>query len=154
MDTTVLIIAIFIGIAVYLAIYIPYIYTLQNALLAVSPHNRKMEPKQTWLFLIPLFQIFWMILKNPAISESLKAEYEERGQPQEGDYGRLFGLLFPALNIIGLLPTIGDYTSLPTLLFFILFWVKISSLKNKLNTIPVSTESAGFRNNTSDLLDN
>lgn len=121
---------------IILVIYILYLLTLQNALKRVSVGNRTISPGNVWLMLIPIFNIIYAFILYPKISESLKNEFESRNNPQSGDYAKTLGIVNAAggpVNIIfQFIPFLGIFTSLAIFVIWIVYWVKISGLKNQL----------------------
>ncbi|GAB5418818.1 MAG: hypothetical protein Crog4KO_02020 [Crocinitomicaceae bacterium] len=126
-----------------------YLLALQNALKQVSPGNRTIPPENVWLMFIPLFNIIYGFIMYPKISESLKAEFESRGNPQQGDYLKGLGIAMPILSIVGIIPYIGTLTGIANLIIFIVYWVKIAEFTNKLK----STPSGAVAGSSDDLLD-
>ena len=81
-------------ILVGLVIYILVLVAMSKCLGAVSPRNRRMEPGQAWLNLIPFFNLVWLILSVLRIAESLEDEFEDRRLRGDGDYGKTIGIVF------------------------------------------------------------
>lgn len=133
----------FIAFVIYLAIYIPYLLTLQRALEAVSPDLRRMPPGQVWLMLIPLFSVIWIFMIAAAIADSFDQEYRRRGIMTEHprptyNVGLTYGImaLASAPGIFITNPGIKLFFSLFSLAGFILwivYWVQVAEHKNKLN---------------------
>jgi len=70
----------------------------------ISPENRRMEPAQVWLNLIPVFNIVWTSITVDRVAESLHNEYVSRGLDQAHDsYGRTIGLTLLILMASGFL---------------------------------------------------
>lgn len=108
-----------------IAIHIMFLLNLSRCLAQCSPRNRTMEPGQVWLNLIPLFGIVWMFITFIRISESLQNEYRSRGlRSDDPEFGKMTGILYMVLSLVGCGP-IG-------LIFFIMYWMKISSYKKTL----------------------
>ena len=78
-----------------------------DAAKAAAPEHRTMKPGLVWLMLIPLFNVFWQFKALPAVSNSLKATLDAKGQAG-GDAGRLVGLLFAWIAAVHL-PHDGCY---------------------------------------------
>lgn len=116
-------VAIVIGIIVGLIIQILFLLSLSRCLTAVSPRNRKMEPGQVWLNLIPLFNYVWLILTILRIAESLQNEYESRGLRGDGDYGKMMGIMYYVSMFV--CPCV-------TLILLIIYWVKIAGYTKEL----------------------
>ena len=91
--------------AIVIAIF--YLKNLQDMLKECSSRNQQVPPGNVWLMLIPFFNIVYPFILYPKISESLKKEFEERGNPQQGDYLKSIGLTMAILNICAVLPVVG-----------------------------------------------
>ena len=84
-----------------------YFIVKLQALSAVAPHNRAMEPAMIFLIFIPIFGLIWYFIVVTRISESLEREYRERRLPIDGDFGRMLGIVAGALNLTCVLAPIG-----------------------------------------------
>jgi len=122
------------GIAVVIGVF--YCLTLQNALKAVSPVNRKMEPGQVWLLLIPFFGLIWHFFVVSRVSESIGDEYKSRGVPEDPKPAYGLGLAFCITSCCTWIPVLGGIASIGGLICFIIYWVKINDHKNKLMQLP------------------
>jgi hypothetical protein len=91
-----------------------------------------MEPGQVWLQLIPLFGLFWQFVVVNRIAESLRKEYRSRGWRKSGDFGQGLGTIECVLTVLSLVPFINYLTSLPALICFIIYWVKIAGFSKEL----------------------
>ncbi len=90
-----------------------------------------MVPGQVWLSLIPLFGIVWQFIIVTRISESLRAEFDERqiSVPEEKPgYG--LGIAYCVLYCCSIIPILGGLASLGGLVVWIIYWVKINEYKN------------------------
>ena len=79
------ILAIVIGLAIGLTIAILYLLNIQDALKEVAQENIQVPPVNTWLLLIPLFNIVYAFIFYPKMAESFKREFESRGLPKDGE---------------------------------------------------------------------
>lgn len=146
----------FLGIVVLamITVWILYLLTLQNALAAVSPQNRKMAPGMVWLIvafallgMIPLIGIvfsiagvvfFFFVVKN--IAESLEAEYLSRGMntvPKPTyNIGMAYFAISLVMTVINLIkvsiPILGFLLAVGVLVCWIVYWVQVSQNKNRL----------------------
>ena len=70
------------------------IFLVVRAAKAAAPEHQTMKPGLCWLLLIPIFNIYWNFKALPAVSNSLKATLEDKGQACEeiGNVGRFEGL--------------------------------------------------------------
>jgi len=67
-------------IVAFVLFLVPMIFFLlaqQNILRAVSAHNRKMQPGEVWLQLIPLFGLVWKFIVVTRISQSIRSEIND-----------------------------------------------------------------------------
>ena len=97
--------------------------SLSKCLHQVAPRNRRIEPGQVWLNLIPLFNIVWIILTILRTAESLQNEYEDRGLRGDGDYGKTSGLIYYVGSLVcGPVGLVG----------FIMYWMKIAGYTREL----------------------
>lgn len=109
-----------------------YILSLQKALAAVSPENRKLEPGLAWLLLIPVFNIIWNFFIVDAIGVSFERGFQKYGiyhsKKQTYDLGLTMSILcccywIPLLNILAIL---GSFV------IWIIYWIKVVQYKNEL----------------------
>lgn len=123
----------------FIVLYVFYLKNLQDLLKEVSDHNRQVPAVNVWLMFIPLFNIVYPFILYPKISESVRLEFEERGEYQDGDYGKGLGITLGALGAVGILPIpqmIKSLIGLGNLVILIVFWVKMAEFKNRLRSIP------------------
>jgi ABC-type dipeptide/oligopeptide/nickel transport system permease subunit len=81
-----------------------FLAALGRALRRVAPENRRMEPVQVWLNLIPVFNFVWSTVTVERVAESLRNEFRERGMDGPNErYGRRTGLALLVLLVIGVL---------------------------------------------------
>jgi len=110
-----------------------YLLTLQNTLHEVQHENRKMQPGQVWLTLIPLFGIVWQFIVVNSIADSLKKEFQLRNiNVEEERPGIGVGLAFCILACCSIIPVLGVLTSVAAFICWIIYWVKISNYKAEL----------------------
>ena len=111
------------GIAVFV------LYLLYDALRAIPPEYRSMEPGQVWLMLIPLFNLVWVFFVTQRIPESYQRFFNSRGRYDVGDAGKSLGLWYAICTVCSIIPCLGFFTALAGLVLLILFLVKITGLK-------------------------
>jgi hypothetical protein len=130
-------------IALAIFVLVMYLLTLQNVLKEVSENNRLVPAANVWLMLIPIFSTFYVFYLYPRISDSAKAEFEERGADNGTDYARslgiavaIIGLVSSILSYIKIAPSLSGLLSLTNLVLFIIFWSKMANIKTKLKNTP------------------
>lgn len=110
-----------------------YLVSLQSTLNEVSIKNRRMQPGQVWLSLIPLFGLVWQFIMVSRIADSLRAEFDERQiQIAELRPGYSVGLAYCVLFTCSIIPVLGFLTSIAGLICWIIYWVKTSDFRQKL----------------------
>jgi hypothetical protein len=112
-----------VAIAIGIGIQILFLLTMSKCLKQISSRNRKMEPGQVWLCLIPIFGYVWSFIMVLRVAESLQYEFEDRGLRGDGDYGKTIGLVY----------LIGSLVCGPVgLVCWIMYWLKISGYTKQL----------------------
>ena len=108
--------------------YVLFLITLQNTLKAISPENRKMPPGNVWLMFIPLFNIVWLFIMIGYIADSIKAECNRLNIPSNENRPTYnLGLGYAICSIAG---SLLSFIHIGTLIFWIMYWVKVNEYKN------------------------
>lgn len=138
--------------AVAILIAVLYLKNLQDTLLECAPKNRLVPAVNVWLMFIPLFNLIYPFILYPKISGTLKLEFADRNAVQQGDYGKGIGTAMAVLGLCGMIPVIGGFIGIASLVLFIIFWSKMAGFKNLLQRLPKTNEmNSGMA--SSDLLD-
>lgn len=135
---------------VTLVVYILFLVTQQNLLKAIKPHNRKISPGEVWLQLIPLFNFVWIFIVVTRIADSIKQEFRDRqenaflGLPNPEIVEEInkrptydIGIAYAILTVCSIIPLLGTLASIAALICWIIYWVKLSEYKNKLEQLDV-----------------
>jgi hypothetical protein len=110
-----------------------FLITLQNTFKEVKIENRRMQPGEVWLMLIPLFGLVWQFIIVNRLADSLKLEFTQRSiDINEFRPGYSIGLAYCVLFCCSIIPFLGFFTSIAGFICWIIYWVKISDFKNKL----------------------
>jgi hypothetical protein len=113
-----------------------FLLNLQTTLNRVNDRNRAMPAGQVWLNFIPVFNLGWFIYTVTKVRDSARDEYQSRGWAPDGDFGYNVGLTTGILAIasffIGWVPVLGWGIGLALLVCWIIYWLKMSDLKNRL----------------------
>jgi hypothetical protein len=129
----IVVIAVLLVVAASIILAVLYLMTLSNTLKAVSEENQKMKPGAVWMMLIPGFGLVWQFMVVKALSESLKAEYQKRGLPDDGNnYAHGTGITSAILNCCSMIPYLGALVAIVGIVFWIIYWSKMVSYKNTL----------------------
>jgi hypothetical protein len=128
---------------VFLLPWFFFLLNLQNLLNEVSPANRRMSPSLVWLNFIPVFHLGWFVYTVIKVRDSVSAEFQSRGWFIDGDLGYNVGLtagiLWIAAFFIGWIPFIGWVLPLAGVICWIIYWLKSSDLKHRLEGPPIWT---------------
>ncbi|NVJ49724.1 MAG: hypothetical protein HWE13_09175 [Gammaproteobacteria bacterium] len=116
----------FIIIAVIIAIFCLFLYSLHKALDNAGAENRDMSPGLVWLNLIPIFNWGWMIYTVIKVAEAISKKHAAHGVADPGNGGKTIGLVYSISILCGLIPVLGLIAPLVTLITWIIYWVKIS----------------------------
>ena len=139
---------------VFLGLFIiPVIFFLivqQNTLKTIKQHNRKMQPGEVWLQLIPIFNIIWQFVVITRISDSIKNEINDRNANSflgiadpafANDINKRptynIGLAFCILGCSSIIPSLGGYASIASLICWVFYWIQLTGYKNKFTSNPV-----------------
>ena len=107
-----------------------YLITLQKTINEISPENRKMEPNQVWLYLVPIFGLIWQFIMVDNIGISLQAEFQKRNiTVKEEKPGYRVGMIYCILFCCTIIPVVGIFAGLVGFIFWIIYWVKINNFK-------------------------
>ena len=118
-----------------LLIWVFYANTFRKTLLLVAPENRLMTPNQAWLIAVPLFNIYWNFVVTSRLADSLTNEFYDRKIAEEENPGKANGMLYAWLFLasnIPLPPFILITIGLLSMVYFIVYWVKVNNFKNLL----------------------
>jgi hypothetical protein len=106
--------------------------TLQKALQRCALEHRSVDPSMVWLMLIPLFNLVWQFIIVSHLSTSLGNEFRSRNIQKEPEPGKTIGLAFCILAVGNIIPLLGFFTVIPSIICWILYWIKISSYSSEL----------------------
>jgi zinc-ribbon domain len=133
-------IAVVIMLGVLLLPWFFFLLNLQALLNNVAPPNRRMPPGHVWLNFIPVFNLGWFIYTVIKVKDSVGAEFRTRSWFVDGDLGYNVGLtagiLWVASFVIGWIPFIGWVLPLAAVICWIVYWLKMADLKNRLEARP------------------
>ena len=132
-------------IPVFVLLLLPFIFFLiaqQNTLKNIQLQHRKMNPGEVWLQLIPIFGLVWQFIVVTRISESIRRElstntfsFENNAAYDDFDSPKptySMGIAYCVLFCCSIIPLIGAIIALAGLVCWIIYWVQLSEMKNKL----------------------
>lgn len=142
-------------IVVFILFLIPLVFfllTQQRTLKLIQPQNRNMAPGQVWLQLIPVFGVIWQFFVVSRIADSIQREMssgatfsfeDATAAPVSDDQKPTYsiGIAFCILFCTGLIPMLGLLTQLAGIVCWIIYWVKLSDCKKRLEQLQYSRSS-------------
>ena len=115
-----------------LSLVIIPIVVIQNTLKEISYYNRKMQPGQVWLMLIPIFGLIWAFVIVNRVADSIKAEFASKNiKINEERPGFNIGLAACILYCCSIIPILR-FLALVGFVCWIIYLVKINNYKIKL----------------------
>jgi len=115
-----------------------FFMSMQNALERCSPESRTMSPSQVWPGLIPLFNFVWQFIVVVRIASSLRNEFLRRQLPlTEAEPGQTLGITSASSHLVCWIPVISWITAVPSLICWIVYWVKITNYSRQLAGPPI-----------------
>ena len=121
-----------IGFVVVFCAFVSFLAAVSRAVSRVTPENRRIEPGQVWLNLIPGFGLVWLPITVDRVADSLKAEYIDRGlHDRRASYGRTTGLTALTLGLVTVLlagagTPLGVVCVFGTLAAGVSYWAQVS----------------------------
>jgi len=115
-----------------------FLLTLQRALSKCSPANRTMSPGLVWLQIIPFFGFIWQFFVVFAVANSLGNEFAARRIPEEPKPGQSLGLAMCITRVCTVIPFLGIFAAIASLVLWIIYWVKIAGFSRKLDYLPAA----------------
>ncbi len=121
-----------IGLAVGLVISAVICYLLYSCFERIPPGHRQMESWQTFLLMIPCFNIVWNFFVFPKLAKSYQSYFAEQGRADVGDCGEQIGFWCAICYVACLVPMLNYIASPATLVLLIIFLVKVLTLKGQI----------------------
>jgi hypothetical protein len=115
-----------------------FLLTLQKVLSKCSPRNRTMSPGLVWLQIIPFFGFIWQFFVVFAVANSLDNEFAARRTPEEPKPGQSLGLAMCITRVCTVIPFLGIFAGLASVVLWIVYWVKIAGFSRKLDFAPAA----------------
>lgn len=109
-----------------------HLINLSDTLKEVDYSRRKVPASNVWLMFIPIFNLIYPFILYPKISESLIAEFDNRGLPRDGDFGKSLGITMGVLSLVSIIPFIGYLSLIGYIVILIIYWQKMSRYKQLL----------------------
>jgi len=114
-----------------------FLLNLNGLLERVREEHRAMPPSYVWLNFIPVFCLGWFLYTVVKVRDSVRAQYDARGWRPEGDFGYNVGIAAGVLWIASVffwwIPFIGWLLGIGWLVCWIIYWLKTSDLKKRLD---------------------
>lgn len=126
---------------VAIVIHVLFLISLSSGFKVVHEDRRKMAPAMVWLNLIPLVNLVWVFFTASRLGDSLYAEAKARGLEEKGDGTKSLGLAYAILLVSSIIPYVGLLTSIPLLVVWIIYWVKVVSYRDRIKANPMPSSN-------------
>ena len=125
--------------------WVAFLAAADRVMKRVEPENRRIDPGQVWLNLIPIFNLLWIVVMIERVGESIRNEYIVRGRHKVSEsYGKTAGLAFVVLSWVGIgIPMVaGSLNAVPcsivfwffSFIYWVVYWTQISNYARKLRS--------------------
>jgi hypothetical protein len=126
-----------------LTVFLLFLSTISRTVSRVRRANRRIEPPQVWLNLLPFFNLVWLPITVDRVAASIKAECEDRGLDEPGEsYSRMTGLTWLSLSVF-MLPAVVVSRDLDppccalvfvplVMIFWVVYWVQLADYARRL----------------------
>ncbi|HEX4611896.1 MAG TPA: hypothetical protein VH092_27115 [Urbifossiella sp.] len=123
-------------------LWVGLLAALSRLLGRVAPENRRMEPGEVWVNLIPVVNLVWAVVTVERVGESVRAELKARGLAKKRDaYGKTAGIIALVLiAVVLLLPPAGVVTLPFALIYAVGYWVQMNGYARRMREEPVAPE--------------
>ena len=112
-------------ILLFLLPYFFFLIHLSKLFNKCNAENRKMDGGLVWLLLIPVFNIGWLFYVIFNVRDTLKSEFNSRQiETDDLEFGFSVGLAYGIPSACCIIPFLGVFCSIPTLVLWIVYWVK------------------------------
>ena len=129
--------ACFLGLIAFI-LWVGLLAAITRVLGRVGPENRRMEPGEVWVNLIPVVNLVWAVVTVERVGESIRAELAARGRVKKKDaFGKTSGTI--GLVLVGtviLLPPVGVVTLPFAFLYGIVYWVQLNGYASRMREAP------------------
>ena len=115
-----------------------FVIAIQKTMRAISPHNRKFEPRLAWLIIIPLVGNVWVFMMASRLSQSIELELKERNVPVKKNPVLFIGMSFAIVQVLAFVPVVNYFTRSAWFICFFIYWYQVAVYKRKLtDTTPI-----------------
>ncbi len=99
---------------------------------SIPAQYRLLEPKKTWLLMVPFFALYWNFKVFPALAESFQACFYSHGVADVEDCGERLAKWYCGLSLSWILICFMPVTFPAAMVVMILFLIKTSELAKRL----------------------
>ncbi len=126
-----------------------FAWNIKKTILLIQPENRCLLPNQVWGLMVPLYNIYWNFQVARMLTDSLNNEFYDRKIAVEENPTLKVGLIYAWLYLAANIPLpqfLLLFTFILSLVYFINYWIKISTYKNLLITHNQFKDNEVFKN--------
>ena len=105
-----------------------------------EPYRSRVSPGQAFLIFIPLFGIVWVFIYTKKLSQAFQ-DYFRSQRLQTDDCGEQLGMYWGIGSACSLIPCLGIIAALGSLVSMILYLVKVTECKNRIESMAFQQQS-------------
>ena len=137
-----MVLCIFVFFAFFLVVSIFYYMLLQKTMNRVSEANRPFPGGLVWLGFIPAVGPIWVIVYAILLSLAIKKDFIAAGRPDHNDGALPFSIGQAVCLGLTIIPILGAVAAIVYLVLWIMYWVKIAALKDKMPVRPLVSQTS------------
>ena len=102
-------------------------------------YRSRVSPGQAFLIFIPLFGLVWVFIYTKSLSQAFQTFFRSQ-QIQTDDCGEQLGLYWGIGSACSIIPCLGIIASLVSLVFMIMYLVKVTECKNRVESLALQPQ--------------
>jgi amino acid transporter len=111
---------------IVIIVFILFIITLQKLLGKCAPQNRAISPTAVWFLIFPIINVVMGFVIVFKIAKTLDREFKSRNIKYNPVIEKIFGFMWCTFSIGGYFPESRNTLGIVSLVFWILYWIKIA----------------------------
>jgi hypothetical protein len=121
-------------------VFVLFLVSVSRVLSRVPRENRRIEPEQVWLNLIPILNFVWLPVTVERVGESLRNEFQARGRDRKSEsYGKTAGLTALVLFSTALIFPPAAFITWPfASIYLIVYWLQLGWYARRLRSEPAT----------------
>ncbi|MEM9420628.1 MAG: hypothetical protein AAGA25_16495 [Planctomycetota bacterium] len=131
----IMIVALLIGLVIGIGIAFLISWLIYSPYSKLPAEFQEMKPGLVFLMMIPLFGLIWSFFIATQVPASFKAYFDSVGDNTVGDAGKNIALAWAICAACSIIPFLGTFTGLASLVLLIIFIVKLWGMAKRVGEI-------------------